>query len=63
MGQKVSFYLYIAAFVLVAAVTAYLIIDNSWYQSVNPFVLLCMYAGIGVVSFGMREEMLGVFDK
>lgn len=63
MGKNISFYLFITAFVLVAAVTVYLIVNNSWYNAVNPVMLAFMYIGIGVVSFGMREEMLSRFEK
>jgi ABC-type transport system involved in cytochrome c biogenesis permease subunit len=63
MSQRVSFYMFMVAFILVALLTVYLIVDNGWYNSVNPFVLVFMYVGIAVVSFGMREEMLRRFEK
>ncbi|UOY93978.1 hypothetical protein MUG87_07680 [Ectobacillus sp. JY-23] len=63
MNQKVSFYLFLTAFILVAALTVYLIFDNGWYGAVNSYVLLFMYIGLAVVSFGMREEMLRRFEK
>ncbi|MFX3624878.1 MAG: hypothetical protein ACE3JP_12795 [Ectobacillus sp.] len=63
MSQRVSFYLFVVAFVLVAALSAYMIVDNSWYNSVSPIFLVFMYVGIAVVSFGMREEMLNRFEK
>ncbi len=49
--------MFILAFVLVVALTIYLIVD-SWYNTVHPAFLLFMYIGIAVVSFGMRDEML-----
>jgi uncharacterized membrane protein len=55
--------MFMVAFILVALLTVYLIVDNGWYNSVNPFVLVFMYVGIAVVSFGMREEMLRRFEK
>ncbi len=55
--------MFVAAFALVALLTAYLIVDNNWYGSVNPFVLVFMYIGLAIVSFGMREEMLNRFEK
>ncbi|WP_028399173.1 hypothetical protein [Ectobacillus panaciterrae] len=63
MNQRISFYMFVAAFALVALLTAYLIVDNNWYGSVNPFVLVFMYIGLAIVSFGMREEMLNRFEK
>lgn len=63
MGQNISFYLFITAFLMVAAVTVYLIVNNDWYNAVNPIMLVFMYIGIAVVSFSMREEMLNRFEK
>lgn len=63
MSQNVRFYMFVLAFVLVACLTVYLIVDNSWYNSVSPVMLVFMYVGIAVVSFGMREEMLSRFEK
>ncbi|EEL49339.1 hypothetical protein bcere0022_33740 [Bacillus cereus Rock3-44] len=55
--------MFILAFVLVAALTVYLIVDSSWYNAVHPAFLIFMYVGIAVVSFGMRDEMLDRFEK
>lgn len=63
MGSTRHFYMFILAFVLVVALTIYLIVDSSWYNTVHPAFLLFMYIGIAVVSFGMRDEMLDRFEK
>jgi len=63
MGSTRHFYMFILAFVLVVALTIYLIVDSSWYNTVHPAFLLFMYVGIAVVSFGMRDEMLDRFEK
>lgn len=55
--------MFVFTFVLVAILTVYLIVDNSWYNTVNPILLVCMYVGFAAVSFGMREEMLKPFEK
>ncbi|PGZ96380.1 hypothetical protein COE51_17240 [Bacillus pseudomycoides] len=63
MGSKRHFYMFIVAFLLVTVLTVYLIVDNNWYNTVHPLVLIFMYVGIAVVSFGMRDEMLNRFEK
>ncbi|MCP1125132.1 hypothetical protein NKR74_17740 [Bacillus sp. 3103sda1] len=63
MGSQRHFYMFIVAFLLVTVLTVYLIIDSHWYNIVHPAVLIFMYVGIAVVSFGMRDEMLNRFEK
>lgn len=63
MGNTRHFYMFVLAFVLVAALTIYLVVDSSWYNLVHPAFLIFMYVGIAVVSFGMRDEMLNRFEK
>ncbi|WP_242218795.1 hypothetical protein [Bacillus cereus group sp. BfR-BA-01380] len=63
MGSQRHFYMFIVAFLLVAGLTVYLIIDSHWYNTVHPAFLIFMYVGIAVVSFGMRDEMLNRFEK
>ncbi|WP_379966373.1 hypothetical protein [Ectobacillus sp. sgz5001026] len=63
MKSGYSFYMFVFTFVLVAILTVYLIIDNNWYNTVSPILLILMYVGIATVSFGMREEMLKPFEK
>ncbi|MBO9129681.1 hypothetical protein [Bacillus sp. 165] len=63
MREKISFYLFVFLFLTVGALTICVILDTGWYTSVNPVLLVLMYIGTGIISFGMREEMLNQFEK